>query len=250
MKLTAVGAMPFKTLFLWDHRKQRLLIWIVLATLLHLLLFFIIDIRYAAPMDRVPSRTPVWMPVEGSPEADRIHAWAESRDPTLLSPTRLPLRDQPLPVIRLYQPSYDQDILPLVPYPDSVIPPLPKIPVIAGIDLWQPAALPSSTSKAPATTLPTKIQWKGFLGTRKLQEVPPLNFTVPPHDHLTPTRFRLGVAPDGVPIFLFLLEGSGDTSLDSFAAQYLKKIRFEPAEDITWGDILLLWGVDTKEISQ
>lgn len=244
---TVPGGDPFKTLFFWDLRKRRLPAWILLACLLHALLFVAVEFEYASPLDVTPSRTPVWMPVEGTPEADRIFAWAESRDPTLLSPTRLSPRDTPLPAARLYQPSYDQATLPLVPYPvpEAVSP--PGALTFAGIDLWKPAPIPRAQIPPPAAT---QIQFDGFPHFRKIQEAPIPDFEASPRDHLTPARFRLGVAPDGVPIFVFLLNRSGNTALDAAAARHLRQMRFEAGNELSWGDATYLWGADVRRIAK
>jgi len=231
---------PLHLLFLWEFRQKGLPRWILLSLILHGLLFVVIDFEYPVPEESPTSKARIWMPPEGSPEADRIYAWAEARDPTLLSPVRLSPRDVPLPNPPLYQPSYDRDALPLEPYPIQKTSLHPSTR-FAGIDLWN---VSSPVHREYQSVDTTQVRAEGGLKNRKILSMPALQIQIDSRDHRGSTRFRVAVSPEGIPLFTLRLDDSGNTMLDTEAEEHLKKIHFEQSETTEWGDIAYFWGND------
>jgi TonB family protein len=90
--------------------------------------------------------------------------------------------------------------------------------------------------------LPQNSAWSlaGGLAARRVLN----NISVPPqavNDVLAPSRVQLLVAPDGNVVSAVLLESSGLDATDQSALTLARTLRFAPANQVAFGEILFTW---------
>lgn len=217
--------------------------WILPAAIVHAGLFLFVEFRYPPPQDITPSRTPVWMPVEGTPEAERVYAWAYSRDPSLLSPTRLSTSQPAVQPPELYQPSFDTPRLALSPLPGDALSPAIRAPRLSFDKWWSPGSSRTSSDQPGPRT---KLRFEGALAERSVLSAPETTFAAKVRQDLSPARFRVAADPGGDIAFVLLLEGSGNAQVDTAAAARLRQTKLTPGSELMWGDAVFLWGTDVE----
>jgi TonB family protein len=57
-----------------------------------------------------------------------------------------------------------------------------------------------------------------------------------------PTSMFLGVNPEGIADYFFLMQSSGKNALDQKAEDFVRKLKFRPALNPTWGVVKFRWG--------
>jgi len=217
-----------------------LLGFILVSAALHAFGFFVFQTIYPASAPIVPPPVQIGLLTPGTPEADAILRWIDSKDPyRIAQPARAPI---PLLMSLPYTPSYATPHArpgmaannePPLPYPDGA----------SGLDLVRiaaahPATPPSQPAPAATTlTFSDSLQLDGPL--------PPLSklHETNPGDQILPARFLLGVSDTGEVRYVFLQDTSLDQTLDGAAAGILEQVRFHTsASAFTWGFATFYWG--------
>lgn len=105
---------------------------------------------------------------------------------------------------------------------------------------------PEPQCAAPAINLepalPQNSSWSlagGLVGRRVLNAISPPSPVV--NDVIAPSRVQLLVSPDGNVVSTVLLESSGQDTADQSALKLASSLRFAPAKQLAFGEILFNW---------
>ena len=241
-----------RLLFDWasaQHAPRRLVLWILVALLLHAGAYLLLRVSYPPATPARISEATLYVLLPGSPEARRLEPFLAAADPALFAAEEAHGVPMPPPPKPAYEPSYAAAKPQLVPLPDNearVLPPLIRefgpVPV-------PEANAPSRISAAPAAE--TQIAFSDSLAARAPQDWPKKNFVARPGDRLAAASFLIAVAPDGRVLQVFRTpESSGDDNkpLADAASQYLMNLWFRrgPDSKIAWGSATFHWGLDLK----
>ncbi|HEY8900909.1 MAG TPA: hypothetical protein VIM61_10905 [Chthoniobacterales bacterium] len=236
-----------RLLFDWAHDSgRRLALWILAAIALHAAAFALFRISYPAPQPARISDATLYVLLPGSAEAARLAPFLAAADPALFAAERSDRLGRPDPQIPAYEPSYTAAKPEILPLPDPktrILPPLLRdhgpVPV---------AEAPVARKDTPAPATRTQTIFSANLASRAPQEWPKFKFVARPGDQLAPTRFLLGVAPDGRVLHVIRDTDSRNSSLDDAASHLLMQLWFQrgPNDDIAWGTATFYWGLDVK----
>ena len=88
-------------------------------------------------------------------------------------------------------------------------------------------------------SFPTCIELASTLQAPAPAEMPKL----PASSAVTePTSLFVGVNPEGEVDYLFLMQSSGNSAIDEKATDVIRKVKFKPAPNRTWGVVTFRWG--------
>ncbi|MDX2080645.1 MAG: hypothetical protein SFU53_07660 [Terrimicrobiaceae bacterium] len=234
-------------LFEWPgrHHVQVLLpLGIVVAAAAHAAVFLLFSIVYPPAQANGPDAVQANFVLPGTAEAGRVRAILSIQDPTLFAPGR-GLPESSLAKAE-YRPGFASEAPPLEsPGPRS--PATPASPRTLGIVAVE--------APAAASALETRRPETGLLAFGALRDRLPESFRgefaaaagfVP-----APTRFLLGVRPDGSVAHVFLQESSGNASLDAAASRELGQSTFAAGGDrIVWDVVKVNWGGDIRAVDE
>jgi len=245
----------YSTLFEWPMKKTPTLalpFFILLAALFHLSTIYLFKIVYQPSHVSKPVPAQVLFLLPNSTLSQQISCWLKSNDPSIFSPlktvqaTRLPLPSS------IYEPG-----------PASLsLRPLPILQKDHATDFLPPtneAALPSPRSRnttSPTTTNSTPVQQNTTvqlsepLSTRLA--APLIAPSLPPEATLPlpPTTLTLNIDTEGIPRHVILSHSCGNTVADEAATRWAMNIRFAPADQETWGTLLVIWATSISHESK
>ncbi|HEU4678436.1 MAG TPA: hypothetical protein VFS35_02870 [Terrimicrobiaceae bacterium] len=238
-------------LFEWPSRHNvhlALPIMLVLSFLLHAGSMFLFQATFPLS-DSSPERpASVSYILPGSPEAAKLAPILAASDPALFSSAQVFGSDVWNLPETAYVASFDEETPALKPLPSP--PPSQFLSPDTGTGPVTAAAIVPKASAprqfAPATT----VQFTGALAGRSW--TPPANFqfstvTASTRQGRMPAEFLVAVSPEGLPLYFFAQQSSGDENLDRVALRYLAGCRFAaaPSEaELTWGTATFVWGGD------
>lgn len=220
---------------------------LVLSFLLHVLGAWIFQIAYPRSHTRLPRHGEVFYLRPGSPEAARLTPLIEADDPALFSPGQVFGRDVWRVPDTTYEASFDAEHPTL-----EQLPPAAKEAFLPAVSSFSPVEA-DKKEPAPAaaiTTGPaTVVKLTGLLKDRTL--APPeagTRFPALSRQGLLPAEFLIAVSPEGLPLHAFLLQSSGNETLDRAALRHLAGSRFSRMEgqEAAWGTATFLWGADVE----
>jgi TonB family protein len=134
-------------------------------------------------------------------------------------------------------------------------PALKDVPPLV-VDLRIPSAQPPGMvpvtrrqSPKPAGLFATTVVFSGDLPQLGPAKFPAANFRRSSNEPPQNARYQIAVDPGGAVRYCFILNSSGDTSLDEQARNYLALCRFAPKAEtatsaLVWGIAAIEWGND------
>ena len=252
-------------LFEWPIRQAPRLtlpFCILLAAIVQGIMIFLFSISYKAPSGPRPESPQVYFLPPDSKAAIRLAPWLEANDPAVFSPQRAAGEALPaLPPLN-YRPSYMEPPPPLRPLPPEELPALqpPSLPLDAGVSGGL-VGLGKKSVRSPAVGVPvtdsraaTVVHWEDDLSSRILVTLPPLSLGLPSPPALAHGRgaqesslYQVAVNEEGIPSHNVLIGTSGDAASDEAGKIWIQSARFQPADHVTWGRVLIIWGAGTKD---
>jgi hypothetical protein len=94
------------------------------------------------------------------------------------------------------------------------------------------------------STPKTLVRWQDTLADRIPQTLERGTAGAPRAGSVSaqPTLYEVEVSAEGVPMHCILLDSSGDPSSDEAGNIWIHAQRFLPADQASWGRVLILWG--------
>lgn len=241
--------------FEWPIRQApRLMLplCILVAGILQAMMMVLFSISYRAPSEKIPDVPLFYFLPTDSAAARQLAPWLEANDPAAFSPLRAARAASPsLPPLK-YRPSYEEPppaLLPLRSEPASQTePPLP--PAIASHQRVTTQGVMQGAS-VTGTRFSTVVRWEDDLASRHLvEDSSPATRPVSTTGNVQPALYEVGADADGRPIHCVLMETSGDPASDENARVWIMARRFQPqsGESMSWGRVLVLWGVPSASV--
>jgi hypothetical protein len=231
-------------------RRRALIVFLIFSFLLHSLCFYVFQIVYPPTVALMPPPARVTLISPDDPESLALLRWVEAEDPALTTTTqRLPeTKSLALPPVQ-HRPSYASHQPKLKTLP-PLLPDL-SIPSSAAIE---PVRLPRMKANASALGLARKT-------TANFADLPAalsepvfadFKFRLTRPDAPANARFRVAIDGHGAIRFCFLIESSGDPTLDEQARNFLQLCRLRTKADspltngsaLFWTTATILWGND------
>jgi hypothetical protein len=217
----------------WDY---RLLALIAVSLLAHIFSFYLFRVVYPATTALLPPSAQVTLLDPGRPEDKQVLDWVTMNDPAKLSAAGTD-PDLVSRVVPPYRPIYSGIPVQLR-SPETSGPKQDSVPSIFSAETLLPIRPPLPEGSTPVS-FPTRLEIGSTLGTRMPASVPEL----PASPTLAePTSIFLGVNPEGIADYLFLMQSSGKNALDQKAEDFVRKLEFRPALNRTWGVVKFRWG--------
>jgi hypothetical protein len=239
--------------FEWPIRQApRLMLplCILVAGILQAMMMVLFSISYRIPSEKTPDVPRFYFLPPESAAARQLAPWLEANDPAAFSPLRAARAASPaLPPLK-YRPSYEEPPPALRTLRSEqrspVEPPLPPTSsplqrVIRGV-----ASPAVSLVDARASAVNSVVRWEDDLAERQLvEDAVPAPVPVVMTGTLRPAHYEVCVGTEGVPLHCVLMESSGDSVSDEAARVWIMARRFRPqsGESMSWGRVLVLWGV-------
>jgi TonB family protein len=227
-----------RLIFDWERRRwdYRLPVLIAVSFFAHVFCFYLFRVVYPATTALLPPSAQVTVLDPDRAEDKQVLDWVTMNDPAKLS---APGTDSdPLSKVALgYRPIYSGIPVPLR-SPESSRPKQKSVPSIFSTETLLPIRGPLPERGLPVS-FPTRFEIGSTLGARIPATVPE-----PPGSSTLaePTSIFVGVNPEGMVDYLFLMQSSGKNSLDQQAEDFVRKVRFRPAPNRDWGIVKFRWG--------
>ena len=241
MKRTA----HFPTIFIfgwsrsrWDQR----LLWLIIASLgLHFAGLYIFHVVYPAGTALPPPVAQVSVLNPANPQDRLLLNWVELNDPAMISAPKV-TGFQMAKLVPRYQPTFATQAPDIRKNPASR-----PAEEISSPSLFTPDNLFAKPIR-PVTVQPNisfESQFEFGEALKKRRPVAPEK--LPASRQVSdPSTFFAGIDAAGEVKYLFLWRSSGNDQLDHLAEETVRRIRFEPATEETWGIISLHWGSESK----
>jgi len=242
-------------LFEWPIRQAPRLtlpLCILLAALIQTAIVVIFSISYEAPSAKLALAPRFYFLPPDSASARQLGAWLDGNDPALFAPGRATASALPPPPPLKYRPSYEEPPPPLLPLPEIGVqqmePPIPPSsftsPKSAGTA--EGGALrrssPSPIAPTPVAAAPPRIRWLDELAARRPEGTGATLPSLPPGMSGTkPSLYQVAVGPEGFPMHCTLTDSSGNAEVDESGRAWIMASRFQPAETLSWGRVLIPW---------
>jgi TonB family protein len=234
--------------FNWDPPRRRNLVlggFIFASVAAHLAGFYIFQVVYPPTVALLPPPARLNLISASSEQGQSLLRWVEAEDPALASTTRRPpdAKAYALPKLE-HVPSYF-----------ATEPALKEVPPPV-VDLRIPSAQPPGMvpitrrqPPPPAVLFATSVVFSGDLQQLGPAKFPSANFKRSSNEAPQNARYQITVDRRGAVRYCFMLNSSGDTSLDEQARNYLTLCRFAPKPETTnsalvWGIAAIEWGND------
>lgn len=238
-------------LFKWETPQRRKLAiagFLAVSVLAHAACFYIFQIVYPPTIALLPPPARVGLISSASEEGRSLLRWIEAEDPALASTTVRSGETQAdaLPKVE-HVPSY------------SGYQPVLKQPPPLIVDLRMPSAQPPGPvaivrprTPAAAAVVPTSASFSKELQGLGAANLPTVKFSASKNEPPENVRFHIGVSERGAIHYCFLLNSSGDSSLDEQARRWLVLARFpsgsttanSAGQALVWGVATIEWGND------
>jgi hypothetical protein len=214
--------------------------FILISLLVHAAAFFLFQVVYP-PQETMAAPPPEITVLDPQrPDHQALLRWIDAEDPTPVVVSGNSITDRLLHVA--YVPSYSTLRTPpltLPNEPERMQYPPARDP-LAIIRSVEPRPTPLRT---PVAGEPTRMIFAGELGRRPVAALPSLVLSTKSTTELQPARFLVGVDARGAVQYVMPQSSSGNTAVDSEAADYLSKLKLAPGEQpISWGTVTVQWG--------
>lgn len=224
--------------FTFDWRKSRwnyrFPVLIGISLLAHIFCFYLFRVVYPATTALLPPSAQVTVLDSNRSEDKQILDWVTMNDPASVSAPKI---DSAViaRVAPRYRPIYSTVTVPLR-SPDVAKPKQEAIPSIFSTETVLPIR-PSLPSGGAPKGFPTSVEMASTLQTQIAAPKLPASSAV-----AEPTSLFVGVNPAGEVEYLFLMQSSGNSAIDEEAQDFIRKVKFKPAPDHTWGVVKFRWG--------
>jgi hypothetical protein len=248
---TAVAPSPL--IFSWAPPRRHasaLIVFLIASIILHATCFYIFQIVYPPTVALLPAPARISLISADDSEAVAFLRWVEAEDPALATTTQRPPGSKTLDLPRLQHiPSYATHEPKLKSLPPTT--PDLSIPSSAAIG---PVRVPIISAAAIASPVAhkTSVQFSESADALGAPAVPEFTFRASRIDAPANARFRVAIDSRGAMRFCFLIESSGDPTLDEQGRSFLQLCRFAPKENapsddpaaLVWTVATILWGND------
>jgi hypothetical protein len=225
-----------------------LIVFLILSLLLHALCFYIFQIVYPPTVALLPPPARMTLISPDNAESLALLRWVEAEDPALATKTQR-------------TPEAKSFVLPPIEHRPFYATHQPKLRTL--LPLAPDLSVPSSSAVGPVRPALMKGNTTGF--TRKTMalfaDLPPglgdpifadFKFRLTRPDAPANARFRVAIEGGGAIRFCFLIESSGDPTLDEQGRNFLQLCRFKSNENapppnttgLFWTTTTILWGND------
>ena len=217
----------------WDYRLPVLL---AISLFAHIFCFYIFRVVYPTTTSLLPPSAQVTVLDPNRAQDKGLLDWVDMNNPAIVSAPRFDSRviNQ---VIPRYKPIFSALSVELKPS-DSAKPQDPGIPSLFSAETLLPMHSQHQEQQA-LITFPSRLEIASTLQSRTPEALPAL----PASSTLSePTSIFVGVDPKGEADYAFLMQSSGNGSLDQKAEDFIRSVRFKPAPIRNWGIVTLHWG--------
>ena len=240
---------PLRIFQLLPEEKRRLGLIVFIVGLIHLLLFFTIEIQYPTANEAATRRTEIFLSsssLMGAESWTSTVFWNQMRDPStvlhqsLISPEKL----------KLLQPVFEKisdSNLPLLPVGSEFNSQEEKLLPLENKAFEKMILSPNKfifSTSATTPNPPSQILYSKNLEERAIKT--PLVWPKASVNLLNESRvttIRLGISPEGFVIHALVEESSGSNSVDQIALQEIRKTTFQvkAGSTLEWGSITVFW---------
>jgi hypothetical protein len=241
-------------IFNWNAPRSRNLAiagFIGASFAVHLAGFYLFQVVYPPTVSLLPPPQRVNLLIATSEQTATLLHWIDAEDPALISATRRPLHAQRYEIGRVeHIPSYFAVEPPLKePPPLTVDLRLPSVETPGPVSIQTRAPVP------PAKISPTHLTFSDELRELGQASFDSANFKPSLPEPLQNAQFRIAVDPGGAVRYCFILNSSGDATLDQQAREHLALLRFarrstSSGEALVWGIATIEWGNDVTAASE
>jgi hypothetical protein len=226
--------------FIFDWRKNhwdyRLPVLLAISLFVHIFCFYIFRVVYPTTNSLLPPSAQVTVLDPNRPQDKGLLDWVAMNNPAIVSAPQFDsqLINQVLP---RYKPIYSTLSVELKPS-DSAKPQDQGIPSLFSAETVLPMHSQHEEQGAPKA-FPSRLEIGSTLQSRAPEILPAL----PASSALSePTSIFVGVGPKGEADYAFLMQSSGNSSLDLKAEDFIRSVRFRPGPLRNWGVVTLHWG--------
>ena len=226
--------------FIFDWRKShwdyRLPVLFAISLFVHIFCFYIFRVVYPTTTSLLPPSAQVTVLDPNRPQDKGLLDWVDMNNPAIVSAPRFDsgVINQVLP---RYKPIYSALSVELK-RSDSAKPQDPGIPSLFSAETLLPMHS-QHEEQHELTTFPSRLEIASTLQPRTPEVLPAL----PARSVLSePTSVFVGVDPAGEADYAFLMQSSGNGSLDQKAEDFIRSVRFKPSPIRNWGVVTLHWG--------
>jgi hypothetical protein len=243
-------------IFNWDEPRRRKLAFtglIAASFALHIMGFYLFQVIYPPTLSLVPPPQRINLMTANSEQTATLLRWIDAEDPALASTTRRPLHMQRHEMRRIeHIPSYF-----------AIEPALKQVPPLV-VDLRVPSAQPPGPvpmARRPVISAvaiePTRVAFSDELRQLGQANLDTTGFKASSLEPPQNAQFRIAVDGRGAVRYCFILNSSGDPSLDQQAREHLALCRFPTsigasgvqgwtsnADSLVWGLATIEWGND------
>jgi hypothetical protein len=226
--------------FIFDWRKShwdyRLPVLFAISLFAHIFCFYVFRVVYPTTTSLLPPSAQVTVLDPNRPQDKGLLDWVDMNNPAIVSAPRFDSRviNQVLP---RYKPIYSTFSVELK-RPEAAKAPEPGIPSLFSAETLLPMHS-QHEEQHTLTGFPSRLEIASTLQSRTPEALP----TSPGSSTLSePTSIFVGVDPEGEADYAFLMQSSGNGSLDQKAEDFIRSVRFKPGPIRNWGVITLHWG--------
>jgi len=226
--------------FIFDWRKShwdyRLPVLFAISLFVHIFCFYIFRVVYPTTTSLLPPSAQVTVLDPNRPQDKGLLDWVDMNNPAIVSAPRFDsgVINQVLP---RYKPIYSALSVELK-RSDSAKPQDQEIPSLFSAETLLPMHSQHQEQHV-LTTFPSRLEIASTLQLRTPGTFPAL----PASSVLSePTSLFVGIDPEGEADYSFLMQSSGNGSLDQKAEDYIRSVRFKPGPTRNWGVVTLHWG--------
>ena len=243
-----------RLLFEWPIKKAPRLtlpLFIFLAVLFHLSAVYFFNIVYKPLRVRKITTAQVYFLIPKSQASQQIAPWLHANDPAIFSPLETIQKNEPkrsnaiyqrspsIPVLHHLPPSKEETTAPLLTPTDECF--LPRESLVLKDDFSRAQVLQSKSTLSRTT----RIQLQANLAVRMPEPasvlghpILPLSSSIPAQ----PTLLTVNIDAMGIPHHVIITQSSYNEEADEVATHWLMTRHFAPANEATWGHILIFWG--------
>jgi len=247
------AVVPSPLIFSWAPPRPRvraLIVFLIASIVLHAACFYIFQIVYPPTIALLPAPARVSLISPDDSESIAFLRWVEAEDPALATTTQRPPGNKTVDLPKLQHiPSYATH----EPTLKSLPPTTPDLSIPSSATI---GAVYIPVISTPAIALPvaykTSVQFSESADALGAPIVPEFTFQAGRIDAPANARFRVAIDARGAMRFCFLIESSGDPTLDEQGRSFLQLCRFAPKGNVLldnpaaliWSVATILWGND------
>jgi TonB family protein len=226
--------------FIFDWRKTRwdyrLPVLFAISLFAHIFCFYIFRVVYPTTTSLLPPSAQVTVLDPNRPQDKDLLDWVNINSPAIVSAPQFDSRVIAR-VMPRYKPIYSTLSVELR-RSDTAKPQDQGMPSLFSAETLLPMRS-QRLEERPLTTFPSRLEIASTLQSRAPAPLPELAATSVLSE---PTSIFVGVNPAGEADYIFLMQSSGNASLDRKAEDFIRSVRFKPDPSRNWGVVTLHWG--------